>query len=726
MKKRILSALMACILMLSLIPTFSLHAEAAASKQAKDVVAAAMSYASSGKAIGVMCAGMVCKAAKEAGVTSSQMNLKATIASPFVGTNQFGYIDSSGNLKYGCKAYTWKDFADGSYTPKTGDLVFYGYMKSGGGTASKTIAQVAKSGDYYHTHVGIIRNDNSTMSKLYTVDGGQNSSSDTSHYTYVKTKDRSISNTSTGYAYTSSGNKIYVMEFVRPNYNMEYNVELFGNYSGKNYMPSVDAGSFNLDCFDSRDTSVAVMGADSSVKRVSDCDTLKIVNFSAGSSGKDLRFITYAGGRAADGAYGSNQSLILSFWAKASNPGAKMFFRWGYESESAYKSVTLTGDWSYYTIRIDRTIEMNYTIHPYVDRAGTVWISELQLEEGSTATAFSKEDGGSFNPLTVASDGTYQGLPTPSRAGYTFDGWFTKPNGGTQIANGSKALPGDIRLYAHWTADAHVHTMEYHARQDAACLSTGNVEYWFCTDCGSYYLDADGSMETTADEIVLPALGHNYSNGTCTRCGAADPDFVTSGARYQVSDVSGSPGQTVKVTVSIADNPGIIALRQSIVYDMSVLELTGVQNLGLLAGYTEPSPTVSSPYTLRWADSLATKNNTKNGAIAELTFRIKDTAKEGTYTINVNHLEARNADGSKLSFANAAARVTVRDFIVGDVDGDGEVNDWDGILLNRYLAGWTMTLNIAAADTDGDGEVTDWDGILLDRYLAGWQVTLGK
>ena len=224
MKKRILSALMACILMLSLIPTFSLHAEAAASNQAKDVVAAATSYASSGKSIGVMCAGMVCKAAKEAGVTSSQMNLKATIASPFVGTNQFGYIDSSGNLKYSCNAYTWKDFADGSYTPKTGDLVFYGYMKSGGGTASKTIAQVAKSGDYYHTHVGIIRNDNSTMSKLYTVDGGQNSSSDTSHYTYVKTKDRKISDTSTGYAWTSSGKKIYVMEFVRPNYEKDAEV----------------------------------------------------------------------------------------------------------------------------------------------------------------------------------------------------------------------------------------------------------------------------------------------------------------------------------------------------------------------------------------------------------------------------------------------------------------------------------------------------------------------
>ena len=61
----------------------------------------------------------------------------------------------------------------------------------------------------------------------------------------------------------------------------------------------------------------------------------------------------------------------------------------------------------------------------------------------------------------------------------------------------------------------------------------------------------------------------------------------------------------------------------------------------------------------------------------------------------------------------------------GDLDSDGEVTDWDGVLLARYLAGWTMDAQDAAMlDIDGDGEITDWDGVLLDRYLAGWDVTL--
>ncbi len=65
----------------------------------------------------------------------------------------------------------------------------------------------------------------------------------------------------------------------------------------------------------------------------------------------------------------------------------------------------------------------------------------------------------------------------------------------------------------------------------------------------------------------------------------------------------------------------------------------------------------------------------------------------------------------------------------GDLDGDGKITDWDGILLNRYLAGWTVSIkNPEVMDCDGDGRITDWDGVLLDRYLAGWTVNsnIGK
>lgn len=57
---------------------------------------------------------------------------------------------------------------------------------------------------------------------------------------------------------------------------------------------------------------------------------------------------------------------------------------------------------------------------------------------------------------------------------------------------------------------------------------------------------------------------------------------------------------------------------------------------------------------------------------------------------------------------------------LGDINGDGTVDDWDSVLLDRYLAGWEAEINTSAADMDENGIVDDWDGILLARKLAGW------
>lgn len=191
-------------------------------------------------------------------------------------------------------------------------------------------------------------------------------------------------------------------------------------------------------------------------------------------------------------------------------------------------------------------------------------------------------------------------------------------------------------------------------------------------------------------------------------------------AKYQISGAKAVAGSTVEIYVSIENNPGIISLRNKITYDTSVLELVKVEDLKLLSGYTTPSPIVDSPYILRWADSLATENNHANGNFVKLTFKIKDDAQAGDYGISVSHIESRTATGEKVEFADCGAVITVIDYIPGDVDGNGIVDDWDAIVLNRYLAGWKTEANLAASDIDGNGEIDDWDAIALERKLAGW------
>ena len=78
--------------------------------------------------------------------------------------------------------------------------------------------------------------------------------------------------------------------------------------------------------------------------------------------------------------------------------------------------------------------------------------------------------------------------------------------------------------------------------------------------------------------------------------------------------------------------------------------------------------------------------------------------------------------GITVGSSNVTENVTV--YLIGDVNGDGDVTGKDKILLYRYLAEWenaaSMIVSMEAADINQDGIVTGKDKILLTRYLSEW------
>jgi uncharacterized repeat protein (TIGR02543 family) len=60
--------------------------------------------------------------------------------------------------------------------------------------------------------------------------------------------------------------------------------------------------------------------------------------------------------------------------------------------------------------------------------------------------------GGAVYPVTAltGADGKLASLPTPTRSGYSFGGWFTQASGGTQVTS-TTAFNADVTIYARWT-----------------------------------------------------------------------------------------------------------------------------------------------------------------------------------------------------------------------------------------------------------------------------------
>ena len=115
---------------------------------------------------------------------------------------------------------------------------------------------------------------------------------------------------------------------------------------------------------------------------------------------------------------------------------------------------------------------------------------------------------------------TYGVLPTPTRIGYSFAGWYTNATGGYQVkADSQVSFANDQTLYAHWTANSYTVTFNANGGQ----VSTGSkaVTYdgtygelpvpskagyifagWYTAADNGNKVEATNKVEITADQTL--------------------------------------------------------------------------------------------------------------------------------------------------------------------------------------------------------------------------------
>lgn len=99
--------------------------------------------------------------------------------------------------------------------------------------------------------------------------------------------------------------------------------------------------------------------------------------------------------------------------------------------------------------------------------------------------------GGTVNPKTKTVEYMKTTtLPTPERAGYAFEGWYSQKNGGgIKYTSRVTEINGDVTLYAKWRC---IHAQFTHKMLDAGNCSTKSTWLHECKTCDYSYKDRGG------------------------------------------------------------------------------------------------------------------------------------------------------------------------------------------------------------------------------------------
>ena len=324
---------------------------------------------------------------------------------------------------------------------------------------------------------------------------------------------------------------------------------------------------------------------------------------------------------------------------------------------------------------------------------------------------FKDWNGSVLKTQSVFHGGAATAPANPTRTGYTFTGWDKAFNNVT----------ADLVVTAQYSANTYTVTFK---DWNGTVLKTQQVQYGGAatapanpTRTGYTFTGWDKAFTNVTANLVVTAQ-YVQNEPVSTPVPSDAPQIV-------VESKTTSAGSTVAVNISIANNPGFVTMGIQVAYD-SNLTLLSVSDTGLVLGQMF-STEIENPQPLYWANPTATADCTVNGKIATLTFKVADNAEEGEYHIRVSYdydnYDIYNQSGEAVQFATVNGTLTVTDVVYGDVNGDGRVNNLDGMVLMRHLAKWPSypaSMISPGADVNADGRINNLDGMILMRHLAKW------
>ncbi len=314
---------------------------------------------------------------------------------------------------------------------------------------------------------------------------------------------------------------------------------------------------------------------------------------------------------------------------------------------------------------------------------------------------------------------------------------------------------GDIQITViTWTPRTSDHTLVRHDAQAAAETENGNVEYWVCNACNSYFLDADGTNETTAEKVIVEALGTkvpSFDESVANLYkGLSDPDQYgtkysytltlntdgtatykteSSTGKYDVYEYAEGSGSEYKYKINVSVSESGYEANFIIKFNINTDGEDGTVTLTLYDPDKNVQATLSVPEMQTLLPGQMGTLTVTTGVGAEFDTYKVESAQGGSYIFAVSSLG--NANGQALG----SIEISVK-------DESGETNTfntwnsssliWNGdATSSNFDAQWTITLsqgvNYITVGTASNGYLSSAataDAVFLSAKIVSQSMTV--
>lgn len=346
---------------------------------------------------------------------------------------------------------------------------------------------------------------------------------------------------------------------------------------------------------------------------------------------------------------------------------------------------------------------------------GHEYSSEWTIEKEATCT-----EPGSKSHHCIRCDDITDITEIP--ASHSFGPWEVKIPA-TCDTNGTSTRTCSVCGYSETKTIPMGHTVVEIPEVKATCTSTGLTAGEQCSICG----------KILKEQEIIPMIPHNYvttiippteeSQGyslhTCSVCGDNYKDHYTDYISEDVPQIiienkTASAGKTVTVNLFVKNNPGFNAASIKIDYDMTRLQLLGAELSEEFSNGTNVSYDNLPYLTFVRGSNIDSDTN-----MMTLTFEVLDTAVVGDAYISLLYEEGNisNTDEENVNFKIVDGKITVIDYLPGDINGDGSVNTKDLTRLLKYINHEDVEYVEKALDVNGDGQVNTKDLTRLLKYI---------